>query len=179
MNLWNENIYLFVTKQLRMDGYLRYIWRLHTDYFHAQAHLFFSCYLLRQYLTLMQYFQWFTSLINLLSSSDHNMDLWSIRRETWSFVENLETGKGQDEVQHWVQPPVPTELITVDVFSTGSVQQEPELSPLRPRALSKTLRLTENAVFCTDHTPQNNFHYPPRSTRLWRKAAPVIWALTK
>lgn len=118
---------------------------------------------LSQYLTVMQYFLYLISLINLLSSYDHDMDLWSLRRETWSFVENLVTGRGQCEVQHWVQPPVPTELITVDVFSTGSVQQEPELSPLRPRALSNTLRLAENAVICTDHTPKNNFRYLARS----------------
>ncbi len=74
-------------------------------------------------------------------------------------LENLVIGRGQCEVQHWVQPPVPTELITVDVFSTGSVQQEPELSPLRPRAPSKTLRLAEKAVICADHTPKNDFHY--------------------
>lgn len=81
----------------------------------------------------------------------------------WSLVKSLVTDRGQCEVQHWVQPPVPTELITVDVFSTGSVQQEPELSPLRPRAFSKTLWLTENAVICMAHTPKNSFRYLARS----------------
>lgn len=55
------------------------------------------------------------------------------RHQTWMLQYSTRVmqphGRDGSEAPPWVQPPVPTELITVDVFSTGSVQQEPELSP--------------------------------------------------
>lgn len=60
---------------------------------------------------------------------------WLLRlRDAPLWLEKEPTPSFQD----WVQPPVPTELITVDLRRTGSVQQEPEFCP------------TETLLYCPD-----------------------------